>query len=78
MGNASLAYANPESVGSPPARSPSPAFRISEVDGRATLVWEAGDVDKRLDDVLRQERGEPKRRYQQAGASVRPSPPNVR
>jgi hypothetical protein len=34
------------------------AFRISEVDGRATLAWEAGDVDKRLDDVLRQERGE--------------------
>jgi putative DNA primase/helicase len=36
------------------------AFRISEVDGRATLAWEAGDVDKRLDDVLRQERGETK------------------
>jgi putative DNA primase/helicase len=36
------------------------AFRISEIDGRATLTWEAGDVDKRLDDVLRQERGDAK------------------
>jgi putative DNA primase/helicase len=33
------------------------AFRISEVDGRATLAWEAGTVDKRLDEVLRQGRG---------------------
>jgi hypothetical protein len=36
------------------------AFRISEIEGRATLTWEAGEVDKRLDDVLRQERGEAK------------------
>lgn len=34
------------------------AFRISEIDGRATLTWEAGDVESKLDDVLRQERGE--------------------
>lgn len=36
------------------------AFRISEIDGRATLTWEAGDVDQKLDDVLRQERGDAK------------------
>ena len=26
-------------------------FRISEIDGRATLTWDAGDVDQKLDDV---------------------------
>jgi hypothetical protein len=38
-------------------RVPGLAFRIVEVDGRATLQWEAGIIERKLDEVLRQERG---------------------
>jgi hypothetical protein len=34
------------------------AFHIEEIDGRATLTWEAGEVHQRLDEVLREERNE--------------------
>ena len=41
-------------------RMPGLAFGIAEVDGRVTLTWESGDVDCKLDDALRQERGDSK------------------
>jgi hypothetical protein len=41
-------------------RMPGLAFGIAKVDGRATLTWESGEVDNKLDEVLRQGRGEVK------------------